>query len=457
MTQFEDKAKQLADIILNESHVHIISHVDADGLTSAAIICTALERAGINYSVDFIRQLTGNVITQIADLNPGLVVFTDLGSGMCNQITNSGIRAIISDHHRIEGNHPNMLNPHMFGIDGSTELSGSGTTFLIARAMGNNDDLSGLAVVGAIGDMQQFKNNKLIGVNKYIVDIGVSCGSVICETDIMLFGKQTRPIFKMLQYSSDPFLPGLTGNEVACVNFIKEAGVHQHGEKWLRWIDISSEEKQKIIMALFLYASQSDIPKYKIYRLMGEVYTLAKEQEGKETRDAAEYSTLLNATARYDHADIGLAVCMGDRKVMYDRATVLLANHRKNLVDGMNLVKFQGMTKLKNLQYFDAGSKIKDTIVGIIAGMSYSLVDDKTLPIIAFADTKDGVKVSSRGNYDLVRNGLNLAVAMNTVSTSLGGSGGGHDIAAGAFIPVENKREFILMLDKIIGEQLKNR
>lgn len=140
---------------------------------------------------------------------------------------------------------------------------------------------------------------------------------------------------------------------------------------------------------------------------------------------------------------------------MYDRATVLLANHRKNLVDGMNLVKFQGMTKLNNLQYFDAGSKIKDTIVGIIAGMSYSLVDDKTLPIIAFADTKDGVKVSSRGNYDLVRNGLNLAIAMNTVSTSLGGSGGGHDIAAGAHIPKHAKTDFIQMLDKIIGEQIR--
>ena len=87
--------------------------------------------------------------------------------------------------------------------------------------------------------------------------------------------------------------------------------------------------------------------------------------------------------------------------------------------------------------------------------MSTSIVGDRNLPIIAFADAEDGVKVSSRGNYDLVRRGLNLAVAINTASTRVGGAGGGHDIAAGATIPKEAKSEFIQALDTIIGTQLK--
>jgi len=46
-----------------------------------------------------------------------------------------------------------------------------------------------------------------------------------------------------------------------------------------------------------------------VEKLVGEVYTLLCE--GKAQRSGcSEFSTLLNSTARYDHADIGLAVCM---------------------------------------------------------------------------------------------------------------------------------------------------
>ena len=454
MNRMKQRAEQCSNYILGEDNIHIISHIDADGLTSAAIMCKALERAGKNYSVDFIRQLTNKTLKQISDSATGLVVFTDLGSGMLNEITESGIDAVIADHHKPVGDHPYLLNPHSFGINGSQDLSGSGTTFILSMAMGDNVDLSSLAVVGAIGDMQQWKTGALTGVNQQIVDLGISYGSVAFQKDLTLFGKQTRPIYKMLQYNSDPYIPGLSSDADACIAFVKKAGVHMHGEKWLRWIDINDVEKKSILSALLNHAMLANIPNHKINRLVGNVYTLPKETEGTEMRDCTEFSTLLNATARYNHGDVGLAVCMGDRGHYYESACTLLANHRKNLVDGISLVRKKGITKLSNLQYFDAGSQIKDTIVGIIAGMSQSIVGDRNLPIIAFADSKDEIKISGRGNYDLVRKGLNLAAAMHTCSTQLGGSGGGHDIAAGAYIPAGTKEEFIRILNNTIGEQI---
>jgi RecJ-like exonuclease len=159
-------------------------------------------------------------------------------------------------------------------------------------------------------------------------------------------------------------------------------------------------------------------------------------------RDASEFSTLLNATARYDHADIGLAVCMGDRENAYEDARKLLAEHRQNLVNGLMYVKENGVIQLENIQYFDAGSQIKETIVGIIAGMSSTIVENRNLPIIAFAKTEGGIKVSARGTQDLIRRGVNLSEAMSAVSAEVGGAGGGHDIAAGATIPENAKEEF---------------
>jgi RecJ-like exonuclease len=188
---------------------------------------------------------------------------------------------------------------------------------------------------------------------------------------------------------------------------------------------------------------------------VGEVYTLLSEREGTEVRDASEYSTLLNATARYDHADIGLGVCMGDRGRSFEEACALLNDHRKNLVEGLNLVKEKGLVKMENFQYFDSGNKIRETIVGIVAGMCSSFVNNKELPIIAFADADGGVKVSSRGNYDLVRKGLNLGAAIGEAAKAVGGTGGGHDIAAGAFIPREAKEEFLKVLDRVIGGQVR--
>ena len=187
---------------------------------------------------------------------------------------------------------------------------------------------------------------------------------------------------------------------------------------------------------------------------LGEVYTLLCEREGTEVRDASEFSTLLNSTARYDHADIGLSVCMGDRGKSFDEACVLLSEHRKNLVEGLNFVKEKGITEMQNLQYFDSGNKIRETIVGIVAGMSASFVNNRNLPIIAFADSEGGVKVSSRGNQDLLRKGMNLGAAISEAAKSVGGTGGGHDIAAGAFIPKEAKNEFLKILDMKIGLQI---
>ncbi|AKB27452.1 Single-stranded-DNA-specific exonuclease RecJ [Methanosarcina siciliae T4/M] len=458
MKAFGKEANRCAEEIRKHRTVHVVSHIDADGLTSAGIICTALERGNFEYTTRFVKQLDEKVLDTVADENHEFVIFTDLGSGMCEQIKSRGISAVVSDHHQPQGNLDLHLNPHLFGANGSYELSGSGTTYLLASALGKNRDLSPLAIVGAVGDMQHLKMGQLVGINRQILEDGVQGGYLEFKKDLTLFGKQTRPVYKLLQYSSDPYLPGLTGNEEACIEFLHTLNVrYSQDERWVRWIDLKVSEKQKIVTGLFQYCLRSGIPSYRIERLIGEVYVLLNEREGTEMRDASEFSTLLNATARYDHADIGLAVCMGDRESAYEEARKLLAEHRQNLVNGLVYVKENGITQLENIQYFDAGSQIKETIVGIIAGMSSTIVENRNLPIIAFANTEGGIKVSARGTQDLIRRGVNLSEAMSTVSAEVGGAGGGHDIAAGATIPVNMKEDFARKLDIFIGKQLQRK
>jgi RecJ-like exonuclease len=149
------RAKKCADTIKGKHEVKVVSHIDADGITSAAIICKALDRAGIENSISFLKQLDENTIYGLADQNPELVIFTDMGSGMLEHIISSGLQAVVSDHHRPRGDPENLvkdhINPHLFGANGSTDISGSGTTYLLANELGDNRDLAGLAIVGAIG------------------------------------------------------------------------------------------------------------------------------------------------------------------------------------------------------------------------------------------------------------------------------------------------------------------
>jgi len=72
----------------------------------------------------------------------------------------------------------------------------------------------------------------------------------------------------------------------------------------------------------------------------------------------------LNSTARYGQFEVGLKVCLGDREKFLNKAKNLLLGHRHNLVEGIQFAKEEGIIKRQYLQFFHAGTGIRDTIVG---------------------------------------------------------------------------------------------
>ena len=456
MEQLLKRARECAYAIEKQDEILIVSHVDADGLASAGIICGALDRIEKGYEVKIVKQLDPSVFLDISSAEA--VIFTDLGSGSLDLIDDLGPLCVIADHHQPAGRSDTALhlNPHLFGFNGATDLSGSGATYLIARALGENADLSDLAVVGAVGDLQHVREGRLRGVNRLILDEAEKHGVVAAEKDLQAFGRQTRPIHKLLEYASNPYIPGITGNSDQILGFLTSLNIELKEEgKWKKWIDLSSVERRTIISALIQRCLAQGMPPEIIQNLVGEVYTLLKEERGTALRDASEYATLLNATARYGFEKIGVAVCMGDREGSYRKANELLLMHRENLARGLNYVKQSGVTTLSNLQYFHAGDNILETIVGIVAGMCKNLDGvNRHLPIVGLANADEGVKVSARGTQTLVQRRLNLARAMSEAANSVGGVGGGHDIAAGATIPEGTETEFLKHLNQLVGLQL---
>ncbi|MFC7071688.1 DHH family phosphoesterase [Halovenus rubra] len=464
----DERATACARRLHDAESVLLASHIDADGLTSAAIASTALERAALPHEVVFKKQLDEEEIASIAAREYDTVLFTDFGSGQLDDITDhehaGDFQPVIADHHQpADATTEFHLNPLLEGIDGASELSGAGASYVLARALAetgedspDNRDLAALAIVGAVGDMQTV-DGELVGANEAIVADGAEAGVVEEATDLTLYGTQTRPLPKLLEYGNDVRIPGISNDEQGAVAFLQELDVDlQTDGGWRRWVDLSADEKQTVTSALLQRALERGVPSAKAQRLVGTTYRLLDESKGSELRDASEFSTLLNATARYERADVGLAVCLGDRDEALDQARKLLENHRRNLSEGLDKVSKQGVEQTEHLQYFDAGGEIRETIVGIVAGMALGTDGvDPDRPIIAFAQKNDEeMKVSARGTGRLVGRGLDLSTVMKTASRAVGGDGGGHDIAAGATVPAGQEEAFLEEADAVIAEQL---
>ena len=80
---------------------------------------------------------------------------------------------------------------------------------------------------------------------------------------------------------------------------------------------------------------------------------------------------------------------------------------------------------------------------------------DKSRPLFAFAHSDEGVKVSARATKTLVSRGLDLSVVMRKAAETMGGAGGGHNIAAGATIPYNREEEFLELAQNIIMDQMR--
>ncbi|MFB6134985.1 MAG: DHHA1 domain-containing protein [Halanaeroarchaeum sp.] len=467
-----ERATAAAEVLRDADEVLVASHIDADGLTSAGIATTALERAGVPVATTFEKQLDDDAIAALAASDYETVLFTDFGSGQASAIAGHAAAGdftpVVADHHQpADAEIRYHLNPLLERIDGGTELSGAGTAYVLARALADcartptdhaaegNRDLAALAVVGAIGDMQTV-DGELIGANANVVAEGEAAGVLETARDLSMYGTQTRPLPKLLEYGDDVPIPGITNDESGAVRFLDglDLDLRAAGE-WRTWADLSQDERQSLVSALVKRAVRNGVPAGQIEALIGTSYILARETPGTVLRDASEFSTLLNATARYERADVGLAVCLGDRGEAFEEAERLLRTHRQNLSAGIDWVADRGVTREENLQWFHAEDEIRETIVGIVAGMAYGASGvDRSVPIVAFAHGDPGeTKVSARGTGRLLDRGLDLSVVMTEAAQAVDGEGGGHAVAAGATVPRGEESTFLAEADRILGRQ----
>lgn len=432
----------LKEHIENDEVIRIISHHDADGISSAAIIANALAEENVQFHTTIIPRLKADMVNELRHENYKLFIFSDMGSAFIKEFNTYKSDVIVADHHQVSDTEAESnvvhLNPHLFGIDGSKDLSGAGSSYLAIRDL-NKKHLAHFALIGAFGDMQG--QDGFTGTNRLILDDALESGKLEIHEGLKIVSKSSEPLYKSLAYTFSPPLPNISGDLEGSIEFLEKMGL-SYG---IKFSDLGEEERD--ILKDELVKINPDI--------FGDCYTLPKEVP--LLRDLEEYSYILDACGKNKKFSLGLSIAIGEREKALETAVDLQHKYRDQIVKGLEWVKREGAVQLSNTQYLYSEDKVLKSVMGTIAsiGLSVKLLDNFK-PVMGVSRLHNDIKISGRTTRPMVEKGVDLGKALQDSSNNFGGQGGGHDIAAGAMVPYESMDNFLHLLNEMVGYQLGN-
>ena len=443
--------------------VRIIGHLDSDGLCSTSIITKALHREKIKFVSSIVKQVTEKLIEELINEDYETIVFVDLGSGSIELINEKLInkKVFILDHHSTSKINTKVwnINPLLFDLNGE-EISGAGVTYLFAKELNaQNIDLAHIALIGAIGDMQEKKG--FTGMNNEIIlNDAIQSGKLEVKTGLTLFGSQTRPLHKILEYSTDPYIPTVTGSEIGAIKFLEslEISFKDEKNKYRKLTNLNEDEMKRLITGIILKRLGSE---EKPDQILGPVYIIKDQENESPTKDLKEFSTLLNACGRLSKYSLGIGTCLGYKKAK-SNAINLLTDYKRELISGLDWFyqnrKSENIFESKKYVIINAKESIKDTMIGTVTSIitKSNIYPEGTL-LISMSYTLDlNIKISVRCVGDSEK--FDLKELISDIVKRLGtGIAGGHYNAAGALIPLKDENLFIKyskeVLDKVLIEE----
>ena len=450
---FKDR---VTDCIKSKKSILVTTHIDCDGLTSGSIMAKALIRAGASCTVRTSKEFSKSVLESFKTDSRDFHVITDLAAGFAGEIdeTLGKDNWAVLDHHQIpdeEIDNQNVINSWKYGIDGGVDICAGGMAYLAAVTLDEkNEDLSAVAVVSALGDRQdQGEKRSFTGKNFEIADTARELGLVDIDMDLLLTGRETRPLADALAFTSQPFIDGLTWNRDTCLGLLNSAGVKLKDEgRWRVAAELNDDEKRLVIEAIAGYASGKDATEI-MSGLIGYTYTFPSEDSKGFLRDGREFSTMLNSCGRVSRSGVGMAVCMGDRNKILGEAETILADYKKQIRQCMNILSNERwrISESETCIMVNGEDIVPEMMTGTISSMMAAAPKNSgKIVILRTRAEENTIKFSSRKAFGC-KVGVNLSEIMRVGAQKFDGIGGGHNAAAGAKITKDKLDEFLNYLE----------
>lgn len=192
LTGMQPAVDRICQALSGNEKVVVYGDYDADGVTSTALLTTALRHFGAD-----VEPYVPNRMNEGYGLNPGavqhlasrgarLLITVDCGISGREEVEvarQAGMEVIVTDHHHLPADLPNAaacINPkqQVAGCECYQELAGVGVAYQLVRALVKrcgkpkrlrNKDLLGLVAIGTIADVVQLK-----GANRPLVQQGLA-------------------------------------------------------------------------------------------------------------------------------------------------------------------------------------------------------------------------------------------------------------------------------------------
>src|SRR3989344_4586543 len=301
LTNIKQVSEKL-DSLTKTKSIRVISHFDTDGITSAAIFSKALKRWHKNFSLQIVKNLEESIIKSLPE--DQILVFLDLASNSLNYLAEKKTNIFIFDHHEIIQKIPEnvtMINPLIFNHE---PIASSGICYLFAKSLSEqNKDLANLAIIGMIGDAHE-KN-----IGKTYSEILKDSGTTI-KKGLLLY-PSTRPLDRTLEYSSSPYIPGVTSSFKGVLEILREANIQKNGKEFKSLHELNEEEMINLTTAIMLRLSKkSPHNERELQNLIGNIYLV---KFFNKLEDARELSALINACSRMDRPEVSLGFCLNSR------------------------------------------------------------------------------------------------------------------------------------------------
>lgn len=449
---FKDK---ISDCIKSKKSISVTTHIDCDGLVSGSIITKALIRAGAKCTVRTSKEFSKNIVESFKTDSRDFHIVTDLGGGFAKTLDETlNDNWIVLDHHQIpqeEFDNQNVINSWKYGIDGGVDICAGGMAYLASMALDEkNSDLSAIALVSALGDRQdQGERKSFTGKNFEIANTAKEQGLVDIDLDLLLVGRETRPLAEALAFTSQPFIEGLTWNRDTCLSLLNSSGIElKDGGRWRVPAELNEEEKRQVIEAIAKYTTRKNTTEI-MSELIGYTYTFPREDRRSFLRDGREFSTMLNSCGRISRSGVGMAICMGDRNKILREGETILTDYRKMIKEYMNILSNERwrISESETCVMVNGEDIVPETMTGTISSLiAGSPKNTGKIVILRTKGEENTIKFSSRKSSNC-KSKINLSELMRNGAEKFDGIGGGHNAAAGAKITKDKLDEFLNYLE----------
>jgi RecJ-like exonuclease len=369
---FENEIARARALLGSAKSARIFYHRDADGLCGAAIVRHLLQSQRIEHK-------TSDVLPDdLRKVSPckGLNIFVDVGSGQLGDLEPrfEGRDSLVLDHHPSQGNGWERLvelNAQAAGLDGSNQVSGSGIAFTLSKALTGDLSMSKLAVVGAVADRQDLLG-EMVGLNKAILRDAVGTGLVKEQKDVLLYGRESRPLHMALRSFQDPPIPGVSGSEAGSMELLAGLGIPLKSNGGFRSLgDLTKGERKKLASELVVRCISRASPEVagQVPNLIiGSVYRMTGEHAPLQY--ASEFASCVNSAARTGLGSTAIEMLLGDRTSAHKKVMANQREYRGTLSRELRKISMDGVELGQggHLQYFISDSTPRN-VIGPVTGL----------------------------------------------------------------------------------------